>query len=176
MILIGLGSNLITKQHSTSAELVQAALYEMENAGLQILRCSSFYETEPVPKSEQPWFVNAVARVTTDLNASDLLHLLHKIEEQLGRSRRKRWEARVIDLDLLCYDNLVVPEMNEWQSVDRSLNEDRLIIPHVRMHERDFVLIPLKEIAPDWKHPVLRKNACQLLREQESAGIVRQLK
>lgn len=175
MILIGLGSNLNTEQYPTSKAVIEAALQEMENVSLQVLKCSSFYETEPVPKSDQAWFVNAVAIIKTDLKAVDLLKLLHGIEQQLGRTRRERWEARVIDLDLLCYDNVVVPAVESWKSGEIGVKGGELIIPHVRMHERNFVLIPLNEIACEWKHPVFGKNADQLLQEQESAGIVRQL-
>lgn len=175
MILIGLGSNLTTEEFPTSSEIVSAALKEMEKAGLEIQSCSSFYETEPVPKSDQPWFINAVASVKTGLNADKLLKLLHSIEQTLGRTRRERWEARVIDLDLLGYNEQVFPSLVQWKKAGAVNLETDMIVPHIRMHERDFVLIPLKEIAPGWKHPVFLKNAEQLLKEQKSTGIVRKI-
>ncbi len=175
MIFIGLGSNLTSKQYPTSIAVVKAAIEAIEVSGIKIAACSNFYETEPVPKSDQPWFINAVAQIETTLSADQLLKTLHKIEEQLGRTRRDRWEARIIDIDLLCYDDVVVPERETWLLQSKNLENNEMVIPHSRMHERDFVLIPFKELAPGWVHPVLSKSVVELLEEQESAGIVRQI-
>ncbi len=175
MIFIGLGSNLTTEHLQTSSAVVKAALDAIDALGIKIVACSHFYETEPVPKSDQPWFINAVAQIETKLSAEELLKELHAIEEKLGRTRRDRWEARIIDIDLLCYDDLVLPEQEQWLLQSRNLENKEMVIPHSRMHQRDFVLIPFIELAPDWVHPVLAKSATELLEEQESAGIVRQI-
>ncbi len=176
MILIGLGSNLTTEQYFTSGDVINAALRELEKENIVIDLCSGFYETEPVPVSDQPWFINAVAKINTDLGAKKLLNRLHKIEEKIGRIRRDRWEARVIDIDLLCYNDLILPDMENWFSLANDIHCKEMIVPHSRMHERNFVLIPLQEIVPHWVHPVLGKNIQQLLNESKTTGIVRKIK
>jgi len=156
MILIGLGSNLCGEEFDTPREVLEAALMEMAGCGIVVTKLSRFYESEPVPKSDQPWFVNGVAAVETELSAEDLLHELHHIEAHLGRERRVKWEARIIDLDILSYKNQILPSAELWPT-------GSIIIPHARMHERLFVLKPLMDICPDWKHPVLDKTAEELM-------------
>jgi len=92
--------------------------------------------------SDQPWFVNGVVAVETFLPPAELLALLHDVEAEFGRTRNIRNEARILDLDLLAYDDCV---MNE---------PDGPILPHPRLHERAFVLLPLADVDPDWRHPV----------------------
>ncbi|MCC3860655.1 2-amino-4-hydroxy-6-hydroxymethyldihydropteridine diphosphokinase [Pseudemcibacter aquimaris] len=175
MILIGLGSNLTTDEFATSKEILEAAMDMLAQRGVEILKRSAFYETEPVPKSDQPWFCNAVVSVETKMGAIDLLKLLHDIEHDLGRVRRKRWEARIIDLDLLSYNDEIFPSRDEWESEAQNINPEHAIIPHGRLHERDFVLIPMMDICPDWQHPVLGKTTEKMLAGQQSAGIVRKM-
>lgn len=166
----------MTSEHfPTSKRILEAAIAEFENYQIDILEISSFYETEPVPKSDQPWFVNAVVSVKTDHDALGLLKTLHVIEHELGRIRRRRWEARIIDLDLLCYNDQLIPDKEKWIKTSENAISDEVIIPHRRLHERNFVLIPLCDIAPDWKHPVLGKTAQKLLNEDQGDGIVRLL-
>ncbi|MCP5382239.1 MAG: 2-amino-4-hydroxy-6-hydroxymethyldihydropteridine diphosphokinase [Kordiimonadaceae bacterium] len=175
MILIGLGSNLTTDEYKSSSEILDAAINELKVNGVQILNKSSYYETEPVPKSDQPWYVNAVISVETSLSAPELLKLMHEIELNLGRVRRDRWEARIIDLDLLCYHDKIYPNKNKWLEFAFKNTYEEMVIPHPRMHLRDFVLIPANEIAGDWVHPVFNKNIITMLNEQDSDGIVRLL-
>ncbi|MBL4603327.1 MAG: 2-amino-4-hydroxy-6-hydroxymethyldihydropteridine diphosphokinase [Emcibacteraceae bacterium] len=175
MILIGLGSNLTTGEFSSSKAILDAAIAALNDHGINVLKCSRFYETEPVPKSDQPWFVNAVISVKTDFNAHELLKKMHNIEHNLGRVRRNRWEARIIDLDLLCFSNIILPSPDEWGEVASKMTSTEVIIPHARMHERDFVLIPLADISTEWMHPILNKNVTTMLKEQKSSGIVRLL-
>ena len=110
---------------------------------------SRFYNSAPVPASTQPWYVNAVAALETRLPPEDLLFLLHRIETELGRVRREKNAPRTIDLDLLAYDSLI--------------RESPPILPHPRLHERAFVLLPLAEIAPGWIHPRLGVPVEQLI-------------
>lgn len=168
---IGIGSNLGDRVGNCLK-----ALKKLESrSGLRILQVSSFYETEPVePATSVPfddaqgrrrsahaegsvesveggWFVNGVVKVETFLSPRELLNVLQGIEREMGRSlKRERGEPRTIDLDILLYDQLVVEAPD-------------LVIPHPRMHERRFVLLPLSEIAGEAKHPVLNLTAEELL-------------
>ncbi len=109
----------------------------MSQAGLTVVRVSSIYRTEPQGDAEQPWFFNQVAELATCLQPQDLLRVLQKIEADMGRERNaRRYGPRVIDLDILLYDQMEVRDEN-------------LVIPHARMHERAFMLVPLLEIAAD---------------------------
>jgi 2-amino-4-hydroxy-6-hydroxymethyldihydropteridine diphosphokinase len=150
VILIGIGGNLPSARYGPPREVLPAALAQLEASGIVVVGRSSWYRTEPVPASLQPWFVNAVASLETDLNASGLLETLQAVEARFGRARSKPNAARVLDLDLLDYCGQVT-------------NTTRLVLPHPRLHERRFVLVPLAEIAPNWRHPVLRLTAMQLL-------------
>lgn len=149
MILIALGANL-AGSYGSPEETLKMAMVTLENAGVQILAKSSIWITKPVPASDQPLYRNAVVIVHTKRSAGDLLNLLHTIEADFGRIRMERNEARVLDLDLIAYNEEIV------HSAD-------IFIPHPRMHERGFVLVPLCEINAQWRHPVLQKTADELL-------------
>ena len=150
MILIGLGSNLPDADGNPPSVVLNRAIGALLDAGLAISAVSPIYETEPVPKSDQPWYANAVAAVDFDGEALDLLATLQSIEDSFGRIRRVRNEARVLDLDLLAYGDTVA-----------TLGD--LTVPHPRMHERRFVLQPLVDIAPAWVHPALNETAAMML-------------
>ena len=150
MILIGIGSNLAPPPYSAPREVAEAALAALPGAGIDVVAHSSWYFSEPVPVSDQPWFVNAVAAVATGLDAPALLAALLALEGRFGRERGARNAARTLDLDLLDYDGFVCAT-------------PALVLPHPRLHERRFVLEPLREIAPDWRHPVLGRALGDLL-------------
>lgn len=147
VVYIALGSNLGNRE-----ENCRAALNLLEKKGVRILRRSSLIETEPWGLTDQPYFMNMIAEAETSLPPHELLALLLQTEEEMGRKRTVTWGPRTIDLDILLYDDLRI-ETND------------LIIPHPLMHERDFVLRPLAEIAPEKMHPVLNKTVRKLLEE-----------
>ena len=140
MIFIAMGSNLPHPDYGTPQNVCEAALVAMARAGLVITRQSSWLKTRPVPISDQPWFVNGVVAIETALTPTDLLLLLHRIEADFGRVRSVQNAARILDLDVLAWGDLVT--------------DDTPILPHPRLHQRGFVLYPLAEIAPEWRHPV----------------------
>ena len=147
MILIALGANLDHPRFGPPQATCEAALAALSARGISVLACSAWFRTEPVPVSDQPWFVNGVASVATSLDPAGLLSVLHEIEAEFGRVRQVRNEARLLDLDLLAYDERV------------SKPREAPDLPHPRMAERAFVLYPLEDLAPDWLHPVLGKTA-----------------
>ena len=141
MILIGLGANLPSAGFGPPKKTLEAAMAAMEARAITVAARSPWYESAPVPDSGQPWFVNGVIRVETALKPGRLLDVLLEIEAQFGRRRGAPNAPRVLDLDLLAYDAVVTAP------------DARPVLPHPRMHLRAFVLLPLADIAPDWRHP-----------------------
>jgi len=150
VILIGVGSNLAYPPAATPGETADAAVAALPEIGLRLIVRSSWYASEPVPASDQPWFVNAVAVVATQFAPEVLLDRLLRLETKFGRVRGEPNAARTLDLDLLDYDSL-------------QCDTATLILPHPRLHQRRFVLEPLREIAPEWRHPRLGLSPTQLL-------------
>jgi 2-amino-4-hydroxy-6-hydroxymethyldihydropteridine diphosphokinase len=148
MKLVGLGANLPSRFGAPAATL-EAALDLLGGSGIRVLGRSPWYESAPVPISDQDWYVNGVAEVATELPPDGLLRQLHAIERAFGRTRTVPNAARPIDLDLLDYDGMIE---SGWP-----------VLPHPRMHERGFVLLPLLDVAPDWRHPVSGLDAARLL-------------
>lgn len=142
MILLGLGANLPGARGGSPRETLLAALAALEAAGVRVVARSRWYDSAAWPDPSQPRYWNAVAAVETALDPVSLLALLQRIEEACGRVRGARNAPRTVDLDLLDYDGLVRP------------GPDGPILPHPRMAERGFVLLPFREVAPDWHHPV----------------------
>lgn len=135
-VFLSLGSNLGGRQATLEEALIR--LEASDHA--RVIRRSSLYETAPVGVTDQPWFVNQVAEIETDLAPDDLLDLTQSIERDLGRTREVRWGPRTIDIDILLY-------------ADQTLQTARLTVPHPEMMRRRFVLEPLAEIAPDLSLP-----------------------
>lgn len=162
-ILIALGANL-PSDRGAPATTLEAALAALRAAGVMIEACSAWYVTAPVPRSDQPDYVNGVARVYTQIGPPALLALLHRIEDGFGRVRERRNEARVIDLDLIDYGGVVT-----------GLDGDALVLPHPRAHERGFVLLPLRDVAPDWRHPVTGRSIDMLIGDLPDLNDVRRL-
>jgi 2-amino-4-hydroxy-6-hydroxymethyldihydropteridine diphosphokinase len=154
MILLGLGGNLPSRQFGPPESTLQAALAALEERGVRMRRRSRWYRSRPVPDDGQPWYVNGVAEIETTLPPEELLARVLEIEAAFGRVRRRRWAPRVIDLDILAYH-----DHNNWNAIPPVTP----IVPHPRLHERAFVLAPLVELAPAWRHPVLERTATELL-------------
>lgn len=148
LVYLSLGSNL-----GDRAGHLRDAIARLEKVG-RVVAASSFYETEPVEFTDQPWFVNSAVVLETNVSPDDLLKLLLAIEREMGRdrSREQKKGPRIIDLDILLFGNEVI-------------DTPELTVPHPAMHERRFVLEPLAEIAPNAIHPKLKKTIEQLWRE-----------
>ena len=142
-IYIGAGANLSHPIYGSPREILEAAFERLAQRGVRVVRISPWYRTAPIPASDQPWYRNAVIEVGTDLAPDRLLEVLHEVEEVFGRLRSVPNAPRTIDLDLLDYRGKVVPE-----------GQGRAVLPHPRMSNRAFVLRPLADLAPLWRHPV----------------------
>jgi 2-amino-4-hydroxy-6-hydroxymethyldihydropteridine diphosphokinase len=150
VILIGIGSNLAYAATNSPRATVEAAVADLPGIDVRVLLRSGWYLSEPVPASDQPWFVNGVALVASDLAPEALLDRLLRLETRFGRTRSTPNAARTLDLDLLDYDS-------------RQCELPTLVLPHPRLHRRRFVLEPLREIVPDWRHPRLGLAVAELI-------------
>ena len=151
-IIISIGGNIKSKDGSHPIHVAKKAINCLENYSIQVTNQSSWYETEPIPKSDQPNYFNCVVFAKTTLNELNVLNSLHDIENIFGRRRIAVNEDRVIDLDLIDYSNKILE------------NKD-IIIPHPRAHKRRFVMEPLAELDKNWVHPILNKNVSEILKK-----------
>lgn len=149
MILVALGSN-IAGPWGNSTETVVRALAELNRDPLKLFVASRLLLTAPFGKPDQPSYVNAVVQIETHLPPHGLLQKLHAIEKKAGRKRAERWGPRTLDLDLIDYNGMVMAEPG-------------LALPHPGIAERIFVLKPIAEIAPNWRHPLTKKSAQDML-------------
>jgi 2-amino-4-hydroxy-6-hydroxymethyldihydropteridine diphosphokinase len=156
-VYLSLGSNL-----GDRAAQIEHALARLGEEGVRIVKRSSFYETEPVEFLDQGWFLNIAVEAETELTPSELLRVILQVEQELGRKRIVRSGPRTIDIDILFFDANI-------------LHEAELEIPHPRMTERRFVLVPMAEIAPEFQHPALHSTMAELLAAAKDRSQVRRV-
>ncbi len=157
-VFLSLGSNLGDRYRN-----IRGALEQLAAEGIEVRRVSSFYRTEPVEFRQQPWFVNCVAEVATDLLPLQLLKTLQRIERDLGRRHIIDKGPRKIDIDILLYENAVI-------------RSAALNIPHVSMAERRFVLVPLRELEASLRHPVTERTVVEMLSKTSDSSLVIRIK
>jgi 2-amino-4-hydroxy-6-hydroxymethyldihydropteridine diphosphokinase len=162
-IFIGLGANLPSPRYGSPRETLAAALAQLAAAGVAVAERSAWYESAPVPASDQPWYVNGVARVETALAPAALLAILNRIEAAFGRVRGERNAPRIVDLDIIAYGDLVVAD------------GPPPLLPHPRMADRGFVLLPLRDIAPGWRHPISGASLDDLIARLPADQVTRRL-
>ena len=153
IVYIALGTNL-GERFSNLREAIKAL-----PPGITVLAESHIYETPPWGYEDQPAFLNMVVKAETGLRPESLLKNLKQLEVELGREQNFRWGPRLIDLDILFYDNMMI-------------DTPPLVIPHPRLHERAFVLVPLADVTPDLIHPIFQKSVSQLLAEVDRQGVL----
>lgn len=156
MIFIALGANLPSAQFGTPKETLLASLTRLSDYNVKVLSVSNWYQTAPVPLSDAPWYVNAVAQVETDLGPRKLLDTLLEVEQEFGRVRTVLNAPRLIDLDLIAYHNTL--------EFDEGVEENKpFCVPHPRLTERAFVLYPIRDLCPDWVHPRTGQGIVELI-------------
>jgi len=151
-------------------QVLQMAIAALQERGVQVLRQSQFFRTPAYPEGSGPNFVNAALHVLYKGSPENLMSLLHSVEADFGRVRTSRWSARGLDLDLLAADDLVLPDEARhanWRDLDEASQmvhaPQELIVPHPRLQDRSFMLVPLADIAPNWQHPILKKTSLELM-------------
>ncbi|MDO5756118.1 MAG: 2-amino-4-hydroxy-6-hydroxymethyldihydropteridine diphosphokinase [Rhodobacterales bacterium] len=180
--LVAMGGNLPSSA-GPPEDTLRAALNALAEEGAVLRAVSPFYKTPCFPAGAGPDYVNAAAEISMDVDARQMLEALHRIEVMFGRERVQRWGRRTLDLDLIAHGQAVLPDL-AGQATWRDLPPDEqrirapgeLILPHPRLQDRAFVLVPLADIAPGWRHPVLDltvQDMVHALPESAVAEVVR---
>ena len=166
---IAFGGNVETN-FGSPLQTMEMALGCLDEAPIRITAKSRFFDTPAFPVGSGPNFINGVVMVETTLSAEALLDRLHSIEADFGRERKSRWGARTLDLDILFCEGDILPNSEIWQKwrdlppeMQTIEAPDQLILPHPRMQDRGFVLVPLADVAADWVHPVLQESVLDML-------------
>lgn len=152
MIIIAIGSNLAGKWADTPQKMCLEATHKISLLPYCYQpKISSWYKTSPIPASSQPFYINGIMSFQGNVDPFDLLHKLNQLEAEAGRKRSEPNAARALDLDIIAIDNQIIQKTPQ------------LVVPHPRAHERGFVLYPLRDLFPDWVHPVYKKSVSQLI-------------
>ncbi|EEX09835.1 2-amino-4-hydroxy-6-hydroxymethyldihydropteridine pyrophosphokinase [Ruegeria lacuscaerulensis ITI-1157] len=167
--VIALGANLKLRSDEPKVTL-RRALDAMSDAGLVIRSVSRFFSTPCFPAGAGPDYVNAATLVETEATPQEVLALLHRIEADFGRARQQRWGMRTLDLDLVCWGDRVLPDaagFDHWLNLPPDRQQEaapeQLILPHPRLQDRAFVLVPMADVAPGWRHPVLGLTVAEMI-------------
>ncbi len=170
-ILLGLGGN-IASEMVPPVETIRSAIFDVAACGLDVAAVSRYYQTPCFPVGAGPDYVNAALRCESELEPMEILARLREIEASYGRERRERWGSRTLDIDVLAVDDVVLPDREtylSWAQLDQGAQKQRtpqdLILPHPRLQDRGFVLIPMADVAPDWVHPILKKTVSEMVDE-----------
>ena len=179
-VLLSMGANLPSRVGVPRAT-ISRAIDELADFGVEVMAVSRLYRTPGFPAGNRPDFVNAAVLCRTSLAADRVLHNLNKIERNFGRARTERWGPRTLDIDLLAVGDRVLPDRatyESWRALPPDAQQNKapeeMILPHPRMQDRAFVLIPLADVAPDWCHPVLGLTVSEMLAalpQSEKSGI-----
>ncbi|WP_170344830.1 2-amino-4-hydroxy-6-hydroxymethyldihydropteridine diphosphokinase [Ruegeria atlantica] len=175
--VVALGANLDLRGNGPAVTL-QNALDALSRHDVVIRSVSRFFATPCFPAGAGPDYVNAAALIATERSPSQLLQVLHEVEQEFGRERVQRWGMRTLDLDLVCFQDLVLPDratFDRWLTLptdaQRQEAPDQLILPHPRLQDRAFVLVPMADIVPDWRHPVLGRTVCEMIHTLPAAEV-----
>jgi 2-amino-4-hydroxy-6-hydroxymethyldihydropteridine diphosphokinase len=175
--LIAFGANLRTGV-MTLAQTIQAAAAAIACDGVRLGAMSRLYASPCFPAGAGPDYVNAAAMLETALTPQELLAHLHAVETNFRRERLQRWGGRTLDLDLLAAGDLILPDAEthrHWRNLapadQARLSPDGLVLPHPRLQDRAFVLVPMADIAPDWQHPVLGLTVLQMIERLDPADV-----
>ncbi|MDE0970535.1 MAG: 2-amino-4-hydroxy-6-hydroxymethyldihydropteridine diphosphokinase [Octadecabacter sp.] len=173
-VLVAIGGNAYS--HIGSPESTVLAAIGALKARFNQFCVSSIYQTPSFPAGSGPDFINAACLFSSALPAADILEILHQIEANYGRERLLRWGQRTLDLDLIAHGDNILPDKlthDRWREltleIQKTQTPDTLILPHPRVQDRAFVLVPLADIAPDWVHPLLDQSVTEMLEHLPAA-------